>query len=620
MAVDLFKSLFFLFILIGAASLQAASLFSGLSPKQQERWRLLYHYHKGESRVDEAKFFLHKEGKTNIAEEFKAALDAAKKGEGAYGRFEQSFPCAFPLRTELLKEWGFSVKEGFNCGPFQKWQDEVNPEALSIVFSTSYPNNPGSMFGHTFFRFHKSGKGNDLLDYGANYSALVNKKDWGPIYAFKGLFGGYLGYFDLSPYYVLVNTYIHGESRDLIEYKLNLDSTQLRRLFSHLWELYNSSAFDYFFTWENCSFHLASLLNVVLDKKLEVPSRWYYLPADLIFAIDTYGGLVREVNGRPSLKRQANAYLERISNEQSAKVKRIADSLNINLIKELDSIEEYDALISLINYDKQTKKKTLQGNEKDFFMATLQARASLGRKSAEAPTYNFLNKPDVSHLPQKIAVGLGHDGNNYSGNLFYQSGYHDLLARDLGLDPWSEFMFLNGEVSLQKDKLQVNRMGLIEITSLHPLTLLSEQLSWKVGVFSDKMTSSLAHPNSQRINGVGKIGITFGDRSWILSALGGGVLEASQHYKDRYRANLSYELLAGLQSEKAKVLTKIELRHDVRTPKSNIDYYASIGLNFFLSRQSELRFTSDLTFQGVSGGKNFDKVNERHAISIGVYF
>jgi len=620
MAVDLFKSLFFTFILMGAASLQAASLFSGLSPKHQERWRLLYHYHKGESRVDEPSFFLHPAGKTEIAEEFKAATIAAELGEGSYGRFNQPFACAFPLRAELLKEWGFSVKEGHDCGPFKKWQDEVKPKALSIVFSTSYPNNPGSMFGHTFLRFHKNGKGNDLLDYGANYSAIVNKKDWGPVYAFKGLFGGYLGYFDLSPYYVLVNTYIHGESRDLIEYNLNLTPTQLRRVFSHLWELYNSSAFDYFFTWENCSFHLAGLLNVVLEKKLEVPSRWYYLPADLISAINSYGGLVSKIENRPSLKRQAKGYLERISNEQSKKVKIIADSLNRDLIKELKSVEEFDALISLLNYGKQTKKKTLEGDEKEFFMAALRARASLGGKSVEAPKHEFLNQPHVSHLPQKIAVGIGHNGSTYSGNLFYQSGYHDLLARDLGLDPWSEFMFLNGEVSLQKEELQVNRIGLIEITSLHPLTLLSEQLSWKVGVFSDKMTSTRDYRDSQRINGVAKMGITFGDRSWVLSALAGGVLEASQHYQDRYRANLSYELLAGVQNELGKILTKIEVRHDVRTPKSNIDYYTSIGLNLFLSRQSELRFTSDLNFHGVSGGKDFDKVNEKHSISLGVYF
>lgn len=179
-----------------------------------------------------------------------------------------------------------------------------------MVFSTAYPNNPASMFGHTFLKFHnKNGKG-DLLDYATSFEAKILTKDWGLIYAWKGMFGGYPGLYDLKKYYTKVAEYNHAENRDLYIYTLDLNQKQIDFLLQHLWELYNTTYFDYYFTWENCSYHLSRLLDVVLEENLELPKPWYYLPSDLVKAITKREGFVKKVTYCASNQKKFEAQLE----------------------------------------------------------------------------------------------------------------------------------------------------------------------------------------------------------------------------------------------------------------------------------------------------------------------
>ena len=63
---------------------------------------------------------------------------------------------------------------------------------ITVIFASSYPGNPASLFGHTMLRVHRSSATAEqpLLDEGIGFAADVDT-DNALLYAIKGLFGGF---------------------------------------------------------------------------------------------------------------------------------------------------------------------------------------------------------------------------------------------------------------------------------------------------------------------------------------------------------------------------------------------------------------------------------------------
>ena len=139
------------------------------------------------------------------------------------------------------------------------------------------------MFGHTFLRVDPKDQTEQtrILAYTINYAAEVPPNP-GIEYAYKGIFGGYKGFFSTIPYYLKVKEYRDIENRDIWEYRLNFSPKQIDRLLMHAWELGNAY-FDYFFFKENCAYHILSLLEVA-DPSLRLTERFHFwtIPADTI--------------------------------------------------------------------------------------------------------------------------------------------------------------------------------------------------------------------------------------------------------------------------------------------------------------------------------------------------
>ena len=89
--------------------------------------------------------------------------------------------CRFPARVAVLQQ-----KLGFDpdrldvkpCPRLDEYWERVQPEAVSLIFSAYYLNNPASMFGHTFLRVRKRGPAVDrqkreLLDSAIDYAASM---------------------------------------------------------------------------------------------------------------------------------------------------------------------------------------------------------------------------------------------------------------------------------------------------------------------------------------------------------------------------------------------------------------------------------------------------------------
>jgi hypothetical protein len=110
----------------------------------------------------------------------------------------QPAACRFPARFAWLRdalEIGDHALPAPPCPLFERWRAAIAPERVSMVYASAYVSSPASMYGHTFLRLSRAtGAGNRLIDYIVNYAADVDTEN-GLVYAFKGLFGGFVGRF-----------------------------------------------------------------------------------------------------------------------------------------------------------------------------------------------------------------------------------------------------------------------------------------------------------------------------------------------------------------------------------------------------------------------------------------
>jgi hypothetical protein len=176
----------------------------------EREWHLLLHYRANlfggyTSEQDETGFFMALDGKTDPVAELDATLKQFFSTD-LVGRSKQPAQCAFIARYHWLKErLGFSDAEvpPAKCERFDRWFAEFDTEAISLIFPSAFMNNPASMFGHTFLRLDQRGQTEQtrILAYTINFAAEVpGGRNWD--YAFKGIFGGYRGYFSTIPYYI----------------------------------------------------------------------------------------------------------------------------------------------------------------------------------------------------------------------------------------------------------------------------------------------------------------------------------------------------------------------------------------------------------------------------------
>jgi len=200
------------------------------------QWLALLHTDANfKSKIKLSPFFLSPEGNVNAESELAATITALKASSS---RTQCQFPARYQWLFQKLPEIKQLPKEV--CPDLEEWLAALNPEKISLIFASAFVNNPASAFGHTFLRLDQENS-EDLLSYTANYSAATQGED-ALTYAFKGIFGGYDGFFSVTPYYQRVKEYSDLENRDIWEYELSLNKSEVQLLVLHLWELRNIPA------------------------------------------------------------------------------------------------------------------------------------------------------------------------------------------------------------------------------------------------------------------------------------------------------------------------------------------------------------------------------------------
>ena len=268
---------------------------------EEEYWLVLLHYKQGiagfESKIDDPDFFLSEKGKHDPRAELEATL------RSFFHEDEEKVKevlCRFTARYFWLKKrLGFDASElaSDGCEAFDTILKEIKPESAVLVFPTAHINSPSSMFGHTLIRIDSAEK-SLLLSYAVSYAAQANDTN-GFLYAFKGIFGIYKGYFSILPYYQKVKQYGDIDHRDIWEYRLNLTEDEIYLMLLHLWELQGIYS-DYFFFDENCSYTLLFLLDAARPSlKLTDDLSLWVMPIDTI-RLMMQKNLIEEAVYRPS--------------------------------------------------------------------------------------------------------------------------------------------------------------------------------------------------------------------------------------------------------------------------------------------------------------------------------
>ena len=561
----LFCFLFFLAPFSFANELSTSEKIKSFS--QSKIWLRLLHYKRAlpffqlKSELIGPDFFFSSEGQSNPEAELIATLNAFTQKPSAE-KSKRHPQCAFPERYRVLKK-AFELKTvDIECAELEFFLKKFNAKSATLVFSTAYQSNPGSMFGHTFLRINTEGKQasqqkHDLLDYGVSYSASVSEDENPLLLTLFGLFGGYQGHFLIAPYYAKVKEYIQNESRDLWEYDLDLTQEETLSILRHVWEIETNTFISYYFLNKNCSYELLALLEVAKPDWNLTPYSLYVVPAETVKTLTEIPHAIQKIRYRPSLRKKMLSSFSLLTAEQKSTYFEFIEEKKI-------PTQTHDALLldAWIDY-LYFEKKRLENQGSALEKVTQQLKAVLMTRSQIKQESNpiqsilddpksfsrGLSQPDLGHFPAQLSTSLGYKQRKIKGNFdsefFFQefklkAAYHDLLNNDLGYTPFSQIDFPSISVhsiySSEKVSLQLNEIQFFSVTSFYPITFIEKNLSWAFNL-SYKVPEDLSCAYCHVLHfdmGAG-LSIQAGTPKILLYSLGLANIEVGSPFEKSYR-------------------------------------------------------------------------------------
>lgn len=409
------------------------------------------------------------------------------------GDTNQHAQCKFPARLIFLKQ---HLDNSFNamlpnvqCEQYKAWRLDANISSISVVFASGYMSNPASMYGHLFVKLNRSKKQSDLLNYSLNYGAIIPDNENPVVYILKGIFGGYDAAYSDKQFFRHQHNYGEVELRDLWDYKLALSSADIDLLVAHIWELLPNK-FDYFFIDENCAFHIAKLLELVLTEPIISDQSLWVLPSAVAKGIaeNSYadGALLDSVTFIPSRESVLNQKFsqlalsqqqigtELISNafefSQSKNYQRLTDSDKAQLIESLFSFHE-------VNKRLNPEQPNLKVNRRKLIRERLSLPS--GRQSGEKQLTNKV-APHQGMPVSKVSLGtLHHDSEQNFITAGFRMTYFDDLSTDKNQTKFSNLEMLDVELIANDDTTKVLRLDLVDIDSLYKESIQwTDQHSW----------------------------------------------------------------------------------------------------------------------------------------------
>lgn len=452
-----------------------------LKLSESRYWHLLLHMTDGVSEVDDPAFFLAENGKTDADAELNATITAlyreSRLDDNATG-------CRFPARRHWLKEMlalqGLPVLQ---CREYETLVERMDPQSVTLVFSSAHINSPASMFGHTFLRIDSSYE-SKMLSYAVNYAAGADPdKENGIVFAVKGLIGGYPGFYSLLPYYEKLKEYRDTEQRDVWEYDLDFTHDEVMAMVRHIWELkgvYNW----YFFFDENCSYNMLWLMEVARpDADLRGHFTYHVIPMETVHAAEEEH-LVRARHYRPSKRTVLLAYEAVLDAGAESEVKAVVEGrLDPRNVSEENPQSEQRRRYTLEAAAELAQYRLIQGEmDKQTYLkrshAILSARAALG-KGEKVPVAQPAN-PDEGHRATRAEAGTGWRDGIPLQTVGIRPAYHDIGDSDIGFLEGTQIEFLDLVARYDYRGPAVEKATLISIESIAPVSAFFKPFSWRM--------------------------------------------------------------------------------------------------------------------------------------------
>nr|WP_243399319.1 DUF4105 domain-containing protein [Leptospira ellisii] len=521
-------------------------------------WSLLLHYRdpalwgNAKSEIDGKDFFLSPNGnrdpKSELIETIRSFFRTPTEEELTEVKLHPI--CKYPERFRWLdSELHFdkNLLPSPKCERYKNWIEALNPASIKLIFASFYLNNPASLFGHNLLKIgSENSSRSEILDYAVNFAANNAPEDSALVYTFKGLAGGYPGYFSIFPYYYKINEYNDIESRDLWEYELDLSPEDSRRIASHVWELV-STYFDYFFFDENCSYHLLSLVELGNPElRLRDKFHLYTIPTDTVKLLLEQEGLVRKKYYRPSLSSKLDQKLLLLDPEEKRKVFSYLKG-NLDLPEVLDSSDGQkqayvlDTILDASRYQQSLKPYTPEQERRYRSVLLERSKLQFPPLPEQPPT---VSPPEEGHGSGRLKFSRGESTLGGYSEFAIRPAYHDFLNNDRGYVPFSTIEYF--PVVVRKYDLQKNptieEASLVKILSLSPVTQISTPISFFVDVGADSSMIKREFRNEKTLPYLA--GISAGIAPWLLQP---AYQKDREDYTKVYRtANFNAEAGGGL--------------------------------------------------------------------------
>jgi hypothetical protein len=457
------------------------------------QWQRLGHWNQNfHSRLFGA-FFLSPRGADSPKDELIATLQAFFNDQIIPSRngFDKKIhpQCQYLARRKwVMEHLEISPDDLMPCQDQDNWKKKVNFKSIYIVFASSDVSSVSSVFGHTFLRLHnpENISSLDLIDYGLNYSAKTGDDKEDALYALKGLFGYYVGTFDMQPFHQKLREYTNVEGRDVWEYSLRFETPQVEFLIDHMLELEQVGQ-EYYFLSQNCSRQIIELLGVA-DERIKVQHfPFEVIPLDTVKYLQSLHFLEK---GRLRLSLQQR-FLESFQTLSFHQQWKLRQSLTNKTV--LDSPKELQTQINYLAMQQGSGKSI----DADYQLQLLRRRAELGQLPDEKQ--NELQNPDSHHrrneelqlvdpIESHDSRGLSVSRFDYSRpewSLWWRPAFHDRFEQSMGLLPYSHLEVFSFDLRLREGTDQGSSWDLrewvpLKILSNQQINLLTFPKTWKI--------------------------------------------------------------------------------------------------------------------------------------------
>lgn len=455
-------------------------------------WLQLGHYRRAmisdwKSEIDTDTFFIAQDGKRDPLAELQATLAIFENAE--HPQYNDRV-CDYPARFQWLKEKLQAAWSPVECPEMEQWREIIQPQGMTLVFPTSFMNNPSSMFGHTLIRIdaRDQTRNKELVAFAVNFAANPDSNDNAAVFAFNGMVGRYPAAFSLMPYYRKVREYNDLESRDIWEYKLKLTEQEVDRILLHIWELKDVN-FDYYFLDENCSYQLLSLLQLARDD-LDLTSEFPYhvIPSDTVAALRDKN-LLTAPNYRAAFGTKLLHYSAQLTEAQlnAAKWAKAGDYPSVDDYTEQERAAILEMAYEWLNYqfyDEGLDRKTTAPQLRQL----LYERSKIKTPSPFSPVMTPEVAPEKGHGSSRLGLAFtGFDDHDNTAALSWRIAYHDLFDSPGGFIAGAQISFFDTELSLsEQGTLRLERFYIIDAMSLAPDNRVFDSLAWNIRTGFDR--------------------------------------------------------------------------------------------------------------------------------------